>query len=73
MEWYVRVLKKYFVFEGRARRAEYWFFNLFNVLISLGFLLLMGLIAAVTGNLGNPDTSNPAVALIRIISLLSNL
>jgi len=34
MNWYLEVLNKYAVFEGRARRKEYWFFILFNILIS---------------------------------------
>ncbi|WP_434937512.1 DUF805 domain-containing protein [Shewanella sp. HL-SH8] len=34
MEWYLTVLKKYFVFSGRARRKEYWMFALFNFIIS---------------------------------------
>ena len=33
MNWYLEVLKKYAVFSGRARRKEYWFFALFNVII----------------------------------------
>ena len=32
MHWYFEVLKKYAVFGGRARRKEYWFFTLFNVI-----------------------------------------
>jgi uncharacterized membrane protein YhaH (DUF805 family) len=35
MNWYLEVLNKYAVFEGRARRKEYWFFIFFNVLISM--------------------------------------
>ena len=40
MHWYIDVLKKYAVFDGRARRMEYWMFALFNVIISmvLGFV-----------------------------------
>ena len=34
-EWYVEVLKKYVVFEGRARRKEYWMFTLFNFIIMM--------------------------------------
>jgi len=34
MNWYLQALKKYTVFTGRARRMEYWFFVLFNILIS---------------------------------------
>lgn len=32
MSWYLTVLKKYAVFTGRARRSEYWYFFLFNLL-----------------------------------------
>ena len=30
MHWYIEVLKKYTVFEGRARRKEYWIFVLIS-------------------------------------------
>lgn len=33
MKWYVGALKKYAVFDGRARRREYWMYSLFNLLI----------------------------------------
>ncbi|MFD8205164.1 DUF805 domain-containing protein [Streptomyces sp. NPDC059695] len=33
MNWYVDVLKKYAVFDGRARRKEFWMFVLFNAII----------------------------------------
>lgn len=26
MDWYLEVLKKYVVFDGRSRRKEYWMF-----------------------------------------------
>ena len=35
MNWFMTVLRKYAVFEGRARRREYWFFELFYILISV--------------------------------------
>lgn len=40
MNWYIDVLKKYAVFNGRARRKEYWMFVLFNLIIAfvLGFI-----------------------------------
>lgn len=34
-EWYLKVLKQYTDFSGRARRKEYWMFVLANFLISL--------------------------------------
>jgi len=33
MNWYLKVLKQYADFSGRARRKEYWMFTLFNVII----------------------------------------
>lgn len=35
MKWYLKVLKEYTNFNGRARRTEYWMFTLFNLLIIL--------------------------------------
>ncbi len=35
MGWYLEALKKYAVFGGRSRRKEYWYFVLFNVIVSL--------------------------------------
>lgn len=34
-EWYLDVLKKYTVFTGRAHRAEFWWFVLFNIIVSM--------------------------------------
>ncbi len=47
MNWYLDVLKKYAVADGRARRKEYWMFVLFNVIISL---VLQGLDAVAKTN-----------------------
>jgi uncharacterized membrane protein YhaH (DUF805 family) len=40
MSWYIKVLKQYVDFSGRARRTEYWMFTLFNLIIAvvLGFV-----------------------------------
>lgn len=50
MDWYLSVLKKYVVFEGRARRKEYWMFTLFNVI----FAIVAGILDSVlgTGSMG---------------------
>lgn len=40
MQWYLKVLKNYAGFQGRASRQEYWMFQLFNVSI-YGVLLLL--------------------------------
>jgi len=35
MEWYLKVLKQYADFNGRARRKEYWIFVLFNSIVAI--------------------------------------
>jgi len=35
MSWYIKVLKQYADFNGRARRKEYWMFVLFNIIFSI--------------------------------------
>jgi uncharacterized membrane protein YhaH (DUF805 family) len=40
MKWYLAVWQKYATFSGRARRSEYWYFILFNTLISVVLAVL---------------------------------
>ena len=40
MNWYIKVLKNYAVFSGRARRKEYWMFVLFNFIFALAASLI---------------------------------
>ena len=43
MNYYLKVLQNYATFGGRARRSEYWYFILFNVIISFGLGSVGGL------------------------------
>lgn len=53
MEWYLQVLKKYAVFDGRASRSEYWYFFLFNIIIGFIFGLIDGFAGlAITSSVG---------------------
>ena len=45
IEWYIGVLKKYAVFDGRARRTEFWMFFLCNFIIAIIF----GILALIPG------------------------
>ncbi len=38
MNWYLKVLKQYADFNGRARRKEYWMFALISMIISYGIV-----------------------------------
>ncbi|MFT6200139.1 MAG: uncharacterized membrane protein YhaH (DUF805 family) [Vicingaceae bacterium] len=43
MNYYLKVLQNYATFSGRARRSEYWYFVLFNAIISIGLGFVSGL------------------------------
>jgi len=40
MNWYVTVLKRYGVFVGRAGQAEFWWFFLINLLITIALAVV---------------------------------
>ena len=49
MEYYLEVLKKYAVFDGRATRSEYWYFALFNAIISIAIVFIAPIILGGAG------------------------
>ncbi|WP_018753567.1 DUF805 domain-containing protein [Paenibacillus sanguinis] len=49
MEWYLKVLKNYTGFQGRASRQEYWMFFLFNALAVLALSIVGGIIHQTLG------------------------
>ena len=48
--WKQAVFENYANFNGRARRSEFWYFNLFNGIIYLIFLLLILFVASGANN-----------------------
>jgi len=40
MQYYLNVLRNYATFSGRARRSEYWYFALFNVIFAVAAIML---------------------------------
>lgn len=59
MNWYLEVLKNYAVFDGRARRTEYWMFMLFNFFI----VFVLGLVEIVIGGTGLAGLYSMAVLI----------
>ena len=57
------VFKKYAVFSGRAQRAEYWYFFLFNIIFSIVIAILDSII-------GTSKTVGP-YGLLQVIFLLA--
>jgi len=40
MDWYLKVLRNYVGFDGRARRREYWMFTLFTVIVTIALAIV---------------------------------
>lgn len=65
MHYYLEALRKYAVFGGRSRRSEYWFFTLFNIIISIGLAFIESLIGlvGVLGGLYSLGVLVPSIAV----------
>lgn len=48
--WKQAVFENYANFNGRARRSEFWYFTLFNIIVDIIFLILIGIVASNAGN-----------------------
>lgn len=64
MNYYLSVLKKYAVFTGRATRAEYWYFILYNMLATIVLIALSFLGDKVLGRLG------PALVVLYCLAII---
>ncbi len=62
MNWYLKVLKNYVTFRGRARRKEYWMFFLFKMIFAFVFGFVCGFI-------GLPELANLYTLAILIPSI----
>lgn len=49
MNWFLKALKQYADFSGRARRKEYWYYTLFSIIFFYTFTFIFAAIADVTG------------------------
>jgi uncharacterized membrane protein YhaH (DUF805 family) len=71
MKWYLEVMRKYAVFDGRARRKEYWMFVLFNMLVAIGIGFVLGFVGGILG-IGT-TLSSPASVLYGLGVLVPSL
>ena len=51
MNWYLKVIKNYAGFSGRARRKEYWMFFLFNMLFLIAAMIIDNVLGTTVGRL----------------------
>ena len=66
MNWYLEVLKKYAVFNGRARRKEYWYFVLFHLII----IIILGAIDNATQSFISPGMGIVFLSGIYMLAVL---
>ena len=59
MNWYLKVIKNYAGFGGRARRKEYWMFALFNLI----FIVVAGIVDNILGTTFKMDMGGQSVNL----------
>jgi len=52
MNWYLKCLKQYADFNGRARRKEYWMFTLLNMIFALLALIIDNVVGTASPELG---------------------
>lgn len=52
MEWYLKAFRNYATFKGRARRKEYWMFQLFNLVVLILLASLDGFLGLKIGTYG---------------------
>ena len=52
MNWYLKVLKQYADFNGRARRTEYWMFVLFNIIFAIAAIILDNVLGTAVQGIG---------------------
>lgn len=50
MYWYLKALRNYANFDGRARRKEYWFFYIFQLIALMALSLIASIIGGITGD-----------------------
>lgn len=62
--------QKYVTFSGRARRREYWFWALFNLIVAIaaGFID-----SAMFASVTNPNSSGPVGTIVTLAILLPSL
>lgn len=65
MKWFIKVLKQYVDFKGRARRKEYWMFVLFY-----SIFLIITSILDITLGIGFGDTGTGPITLLFYLAIL---
>ncbi|MEQ1797895.1 MAG: DUF805 domain-containing protein [Lacibacter sp.] len=73
IDWWKKVLlKNYANFQGRARRSEYWYFVLFNIIVIIPFYVI-GLIGAANDSIALTVLGFGVYGIVALASLVPSL
>ena len=70
MNYYLKVLQNYATFTGRARRSEYWYFVLFNLIFGIVAIILDNVLGIAMEGMGN---YGPLYSLYSIVVFIPGL
>ena len=71
MNWFLKCIRQYADFKGRARRTEYWMFTLFNFLISMVLLIPFFLVVIPTAlDGGYSDNSEGYTFILALVPVI---
>ena len=73
MNWYLKGLKNYTNFTGRARRKEYWMFLLFHYLIIFLFTILIAFSSETFSNSSEMDTLSIILVVLLMLYFLGTI
>lgn len=69
----ISAFKNYANFNGRARRSEYWYFSLFNLLVIIAVFVLSAIISAIAQDLTSLGIAFSLIGIYSVATLLPNL
>jgi uncharacterized membrane protein YhaH (DUF805 family) len=73
MHWYLEAVKKYVEFDGRARRKEYWMFQLFNILVVFALIIIGAIMESAVPGRMNPNIFSVLVIVYFLAMLIPSL
>lgn len=53
MEWYIKAMRHYSDFAGRSTRVEFWMFLTFQIILSIGIVIIDNAIGTAIPELGS--------------------
>ena len=69
MEWYLKVMRQFADFNGRARRQEFWMFILFNLIFAFVAMILDNILGIAFEQIGY----GPIYAIYALVTLIPSL